>query len=67
MKIILLLFITLVSYINSDAVCTDLMWINELKQDIAYNGKLDCLRVPLPPPKDHTETEEEKRKRIEAA
>ena len=67
MKIILLLFISLVAYINSDAVCTDLIWITELQQDIKYNGKLDCLRVPLPPPKDHTETEEETRLRIEAA
>ena len=67
MKIILLLFISLVAYIHSDAVCTDLMWITELQQDIKYNGKLDCLRVPLPPPKDHTETEEETRLRIEAA
>lgn len=67
MKIILLLFISLVAYIHSDAVCTDLIWITELQQDIKYNGKLDCLRVPLPPPKDHTETEEETRLRIEAA
>ena len=69
MKIIVSIYIIVafgLIYTSCDAVCTEQMWINELQQDIAYNGKLDCLRVPLPPPKDRTESEEEKRKRIEA-
>ena len=69
MKIIVSIYIIFafgLIYTSCDAVCTEQMWINELQQDIAYNGKLDCLRVPLPPPKDRTESEEEKRKRIEA-
>lgn len=55
-----------ITYVNTDAVCTEEMWINELKQDVLYNGKLDCLRVPLPPPSGHTETEEERKLRLEA-
>lgn len=41
------------------------MWINELKQDVADNGKLDCLRRPIDPPKDRTESEEDIKKRME--
>jgi hypothetical protein len=62
------IFYFIYSYIQpslSDAVCTEQMWINELIQDIAYNGKLDCLRNPLPAPE--IETAEEQRKRLEAA
>ena len=59
------IFYFIYSYIQpslSDAVCTEQMWINELIQDIAYNGKLDCLRNPLPAPEK--ETAEEQRKRL---
>jgi hypothetical protein len=41
--------------------------VTELKQDIADNGKLDCLRVVKDAPTDKEETEEEKKKRIAAA
>jgi len=36
-------------------------------QDILDNGKLDCLRKPLDPPTDRVETDEDKKKRLEAA
>jgi hypothetical protein len=41
------------------------MWQNELKQDVADNGKLDCLRVPIDPPSDRAESPEEAKKREE--
>jgi len=41
--------------------------VEELKQDLRDNGKLDCLRKPLEPRKDRPETEIEKKKRLEAA
>lgn len=50
-----------------DAVCTEAILLTELLQDISDNNKLDCLREPLPAPTDHIESDEEKRKRIEAA
>lgn len=52
--------------IKLDAVCTEAILLQELLQDIADNGKLDCLRVPLPPPIDKTELETDKKKRLEA-
>lgn len=36
-------------------------------QDIRDNGKLDCLRKPLNPPSDRAESEDEKKRRLEAA
>lgn len=53
--------------INSDAVCTESTLVTELIQDIKDNNKLDCLRVPLDPPTDRVEGEDEKRRRLEAA
>ena len=41
--------------------------VTELIQDIKDNGKLDCLRKPLPPPTDKAETDGEKKARLEAA
>ena len=41
--------------------------ITELLQDIRDNGKLDCLRKAISPPNDRTESEDERKKRLEAA
>lgn len=41
--------------------------VTELIQDIKDNNKLDCLRVPLDPPTDRIENDDEKRKRLEGA
>jgi hypothetical protein len=43
------------------------MLVTELIQDIKDNGKLDCLRKPLPAPTDRIESELEKKYRLEAA
>lgn len=65
---ILILSISFLSEIvKSDSVCSAQMLITELTQDILDNGKLDCLRKPLPAPKDRTESPISKKKRIEAA
>lgn len=53
--------------IKSDSVCTESMLVTELIQDIKDNGKLDCLRKPLPAPTDRIESEMEKKYRLEAA
>lgn len=66
-RIILLIVLYLIEYIKLDAVCTEDTWINELKQDVAYNKKLNCERIPPPPPSDHTETDEERKRRLESA
>lgn len=65
--LLITIIFSLINYIKSDAVCTEELWINELKQDVAYNGKLDCLREPLPPPTDHEESDQERKLRLEAA
>ena len=70
MKIIfksLIFLVFLISSIYSDAVCDETTLITELKQDIADNNKLDCLRVPRDPPSDKEESENEKKLRIAAA
>ena len=43
------------------------MLVTELIQDIKDNGKLDCLRRPLPAPTDRVENELERKARLEAA
>jgi len=48
-------------------VCTESILVTELIQDIKDNGKLDCLRKPLPPPTDKVESDNEKKLRLEAA
>lgn len=55
------------SQVQSDAVCTESVLVTELIQDIKDNGKLDCLRKPLPAPTDKAENEMEKKARLEAA
>ena len=41
--------------------------MTELLQDIRDNGKLDCLRRPLDPPTDRIETDEQRKRRLEAS
>lgn len=55
------------SSIRSDAVCSLSMLVAELQQDVADNGKLDCLRKPLPAPKNKPESPEEKKLRLDGA
>lgn len=62
-----IIIILLSSNIKSDSVCSAQALITELNQDIADNGKLDCLRKPLPPPRDKPETPQEKKRRLDAA
>ena len=57
----------IVQTVYSDAVCTEKILIEELKQDLRDNGKLDCLRKPLEARTDRPETEIEKKRRLEAA
>ena len=64
---ITLIFACQITLIAADAVCTEAMLITALVQDIKDNKKLDCLRVPLPPPTDIIETDNDRRLRIEAA
>ena len=41
--------------------------ITELLQDIRDNGKLDCLRKAINPPTNRSESEDERKRRLEAA
>ena len=53
-----------VGLINSnEVVCSESELVKELKEDLADNGKLDCLRESLPVP---GETNDEKLKRLNA-
>ena len=46
MKLIYLLFICLsLNQIKSDAICDENTLLTELRQDLADNGQLDCLRI----------------------
>src|SRR5690242_7390604 len=70
MKVMITLALSLmlfVSVVKSDAVCTGPTLITELLQDIVDNGKLDCLRRPLDPPSDRVETDDQRKRRLEAA
>ena len=49
----------------SSAVCDERLLMMELKQDLADNGVLDCLRV-IQPPHSYIESVEERNKRIAA-
>ena len=62
-----LTFSTFIFLCYSDAVCDENTFITELRQDIADNKMLDCLRVVQDAPTDKEETEEMRRKRIAAA
>ena len=64
MKIILFLLLSL-TLIKSDSVCGLNTLIMEIKQDLADNGMLDCLRV-IPPPHYVEENEEQKNLRLAA-
>ena len=63
MKYICLIIFILLSVALSQVVCSEDELIRELMEDIAYNGKLNCLRHSTPPT-EHTETEEERQLRI---
>jgi hypothetical protein len=68
MKSFLLVFfftLTIVS-VKSDAVCDENTLVTELKQDIADNNQLDCLRYPRDPPTDKPENDEQKKVRVAA-
>lgn len=66
-KLFLIAFLGLFSWASADAVCDENTFITELRQDIADNKQLDCLRVVADAPTDKEETEEMRRKRIAAA
>lgn len=66
-NILLLISIIILGSIYCDSVCSAQQLIDELRQDIMDNNKLDCLRKPLPAPKDRQESTEEKKARIDAA
>lgn len=61
-----IIFISEIKYAYNDSVCTKQQLITEIAQDIRDNKKLDCLRKPLPPPKDRKETDMERKYRLEA-
>ena len=62
--LVAVLFIFCVGLIKSnEVVCSESELVKELKEDLADNGKLDCLRDSLPVP---NETNDEKIKRIAA-
>lgn len=64
-KILSFLFL-ISSPVYSDAVCDENTLITELRQDVADNHQLDCLRYIRDPPTDHEESPEEKKNRIAA-
>jgi hypothetical protein len=43
------ILIAILGLARGDAVCDKNTFINELKQDLADNNMLDCLRVIVPP------------------
>jgi hypothetical protein len=52
MKLLAFLLITIIFSINivkSDVVCSEDELVKEILEDLADNGKLDCLRESLPP------------------
>ena len=59
------IFIALISNVQSASVCDLNTLIVELKQDLADNGMLDCLRI-INPPHFVEETEEQKNLRLAA-
>ena len=68
MKFLLaLIFFCSISVINNVGICSAQQLINELIEDLADNGKLDCLINPLPAPRDRQESDEDRKKRIDAA
>ncbi len=65
MKIYLLILISAITLVKTDSVCGLSTLLMEIKQDLADNGMLDCLRV-IPPPNFVEESEEKKNLRIAA-
>ena len=65
MKSVCLILLILLSVAHSQIVCSEDELIREIMEDIAYNGKLDCLRHSTPPD-EQTETEEERQLRLAA-
>lgn len=63
MKYICLIIFNILSLTSSQIVCSEDELIQEIMEDLAYNGKLDCLRHSISP-NEQTETEEEKQLRI---
>lgn len=63
--IIFVFFTFLVHFSQSQVVCSEDELVREILEDIFDNGKLDCLRKSVAPDLK-METEEEKRKRIDA-
>lgn len=61
--IIFVALITCLLTVKSEVVCSEYELVKEIKEDLADNGKLDCLRESLPVP---GETADEKVKRIQA-
>ena len=59
------IILVLISNVKTDAVCDLATLIVELKQDLADNGMLDCLRT-IDPPHFVEETEHQKNLRIAA-
>jgi hypothetical protein len=67
MKFNIILLLTLAFYINiikSECVCSEDELVREILEDLADNGKLDCLRESLPPKEG--ESEDQKQLRIAA-
>jgi hypothetical protein len=63
--IVLIFFFTLSAFIKTDSVCDLNMLLTEIRQDLADNGMLDCLRV-IDPPHFVDETEDQKNLRLAA-
>lgn len=60
---IFVLSVIISSVNNKEVVCSEFELVKEIKEDLADNGKLDCLRESLPVP---GESNEEKIKRLAA-
>ena len=60
-----MIVLCLIALFKSDSVCDLNTFITEVKQDLADNGMLDCLRV-IEPPHFVEETEEQKNLRLAA-
>ncbi len=54
----LLLLISLLWLSSCDTVCDEVTLLNELRQDIVDNGKLDCTRSPRKAKAEIEETNE---------
>jgi hypothetical protein len=64
MKILFLLALSLLS--KCDTVCDEVTLLNELRQDIVDNGKLDCTRSARKPKGEVEETNDQRKNRLAA-